>query len=308
MKKIDLKAYAKVNLTLDVLRKRNDGYHDIESIMQAVDLYDTLRVQVDDGEEEVSVSMSGDIPKGLTVGEGNLAYDAAWLILKEFQPKGFRHIKIELEKRIPVAAGLGGGSADAAAVILALNELWDCKAGLKSLIDMGARLGADIPFQLVSQARLNSRLGLAGDPLAAVCALASGIGEKLEALPSIAPCWFVIVKPDVALRTAEIYGKLDLNKKYDRPNTKAVINMLSEDTTRLNEISTNMVNMLENVTLKEYPVVADIKERLLVSGGASAVMMSGSGPSLFGIYAEEPGLEVMKEMHGFQELFAVKAL
>ncbi len=253
MKSITLKAYAKINLTLDVLEKRADGYHDVKMIMQGINLYDIVTLEsCDDG-----IRLSCDVP-GLGEDRHNLAYRAAELMLLHHpQIKGLR---ITLEKRIPVAAGLGGGSADAAAVILGVNELYDLRLTKDRLREIALRLGSDVPFCLFPRT-----------------ALAEGRGERLT---DIVPCpllWLVLVKPFFGVATKEVYENLKNVTITERPDTKEALRAIEEADTEL--LYQAMGNVLEYSTFALYPDLQKLVEELLPLG-AKRVMMSGSGPTL----------------------------
>ena len=249
-------APAKINLCLHVLGKRSDGYHDLAMLMQRISLYDRLHIDVG-GAPGVRVRCDGvELPPG----EQNIAARAARLML---ELAGRRDgVEIVIDKQIPVAAGLGGGSSDAAAVILALNEMLDLKLPQQALRAEGARLGADVPFFIFG-----------------ADAWATGIGDVLTAVPALPPLWYVLVNPGVAVSTAWAYRNLRLTT----PGVDAKLPELfgtAEGVVRL------LHNDLERVTIARYPELAELKERLIALGAAGA-LMSGSGPTVFGVFAEE---------------------
>jgi 4-diphosphocytidyl-2-C-methyl-D-erythritol kinase len=257
MNSAEMKARAKINLSLDVLRKREDGYHEVKMIMQLVQLHDRISLDI--------------IPKGIQVvtdcpwlpaGNGNTVYRAAELIKNRFSiSKG---IRIKIRKRIPVAAGLAGGSSDAAAVIKGMNRLFDLKLGERELMAIGKQVGADVPYCIMGRT-----------------ALAEGIGELLTELQALPRLHIVLIKPKIHISTKWVYENLDLDKVRQRPDTDRLLKAITEGNFR--DLARNMVNVLETVTIKKYPVIGEIKERLL-SLGAAGSLMSGSGPTVFGIF------------------------
>ncbi|WP_130862894.1 4-(cytidine 5'-diphospho)-2-C-methyl-D-erythritol kinase [Bacilliculturomica massiliensis] len=285
--RITLRAYAKINLSLDVLRRRPDGYHEVEMVMQAVELYDKVVVEWGPGGEGQSITVTASLPY-LPVDSDNIAYKAARMMLDIFRPGDPADIRIHLEKHIPVAAGLAGGSADGAAVLRGLAQLWGLNLSLAELCSLGEQLGADVPFCLWAQEGLT-------------CALAKGLGTELSALPPL-DCLVLLSKPPLSVSTARVYGglKLDEISPEAHPDTAALIGGLElldrkdadpqDGSLRrqgLRQIADHMANLLETVTLPAFPRVRDTKERMEGAGTAAAVMMSGSGPTVFGLYEDE---------------------
>lgn len=262
------KGYAKINLTLDVLGKRKDGYHDLVSIMQTVDLYDTLTFfPLDSGIELTSDCNS------LPNDERNLAYKAALLLQ---QRTGFAGgVKIELIKRIPLMAGLAGGSADAAAVLRGLNRLWNLRLKYEELWELACELGSDVPFCLNG----------------GTC-LAEGRGEILTPLKLKQPVWLLLLKPEIAVSTKNVYQALDLKKLQKRPNQKKMQQALENGD--LSMLALNLVNVLEIVTLASYPELKGYKQDLQKLG-ATGVLMSGSGPTIFALAESREQAEGWKE-------------
>ncbi|MBA1334820.1 MAG: 4-diphosphocytidyl-2-C-methyl-D-erythritol kinase [Firmicutes bacterium] len=257
--KIFLSASAKINLTLDVICRRQDGYHRVEMIMQETELSDDVHIAVSDGPGGISVRCSHpDVPDG----ENNIAYRAAKLIKETFHIG--KQVEIYIEKRIPVAAGLAGGSADAAAVIKGLNLLWELGMDEAAMMNMGAVLGADVPFCI--------RGG--------TC-LAGGIGEVLTPITSKAVLDLLLVKPEVMVSTAWAYNNLNLNAIRKRPDNSSMIDALERGDIR--EIAGGLINVLENVTIPRYPEIEQIKGEMMDAGALGAAM-SGSGPTVFGIF------------------------
>ncbi|MDD4565022.1 MAG: 4-(cytidine 5'-diphospho)-2-C-methyl-D-erythritol kinase [Eubacteriales bacterium] len=280
MKDITVKAYAKINLAIDVLGKRPDGYHEILTVMEQVDLFDLVRVSLTENNQDIAINLKSNLPF-LPSDSRNIAYKAAELMTDRYGGIGKSIINIDIKKNIPVAAGLAGGSADCAAVLHALNRLWDLNLNLDTLMGLGAELGADVPFCLAGQAALNEELLLSREPLAGTCALASGIGEKLELVPPL-KTMILLSKPPVSVSTAQVYAGLNLSEIKERPNIQELTNGLREN--NYNKIIKNMVNVLENYSLKQYPIIMQTKERVIREGKAAKVLMSGSGPTVFGLY------------------------
>jgi 4-diphosphocytidyl-2-C-methyl-D-erythritol kinase len=264
MKYLQCKAPAKVNYRLDVLRRRPDGYHDLRMIMQRIDLCDDIRVSLSEV-PGVRVSCGKD---GVPDGPGNIAWRAADALLKlSGQSVG---IDIVIDKKIPVAAGLGGGSSDCATVLMAVNELLGLHLSDDQLMDVGVKLGADVPFFIFKKT-----------------ALAEGIGEKLTAVDAAA-VWLVIVNPNLAVSTAWVYQNLQLTgRKNDAIIPRFYGNVA--------EICAILDNDLETVTIGKFPVIDQIKNRLLEAGAAGS-LMSGSGSTVFGVFAEEASARKAAEM------------
>lgn len=261
MKSVELKARAKINLGLDVLRKREDGYHEVRMIMQTVPLYDRMRIAAS---EEKGIRITTNL-SFLPATEENLAYRAADLLMKEFGVT--QGVDIELHKFIPVAAGMAGGSTDAAAALVGINRLFHLDLSKQELMKRGVKIGADVPFCVMRGT-----------------ALAEGIGEKLTPLPAMPPCHILIAKPRISVSTKFVYGNLKLDEVKKHPKIDAQIEALEQKD--LKKLAANMGNVLETVVLPEYPVIQEIKEHMLNNGALNA-MMSGSGPTVFGIFKEQ---------------------
>jgi 4-diphosphocytidyl-2-C-methyl-D-erythritol kinase len=216
-------------------------------------------------------------------------------------------IIINIEKRIPVAAGLGGGSADCAAVLHGLNRLWELSLDLGTLMTLGAGLGADVPFCLSGQAAANEELRLNGDPMAGTCAVASGIGERIEPVTPL-KAWVLLSKPSISLSTAQVYGGLKLDEIRERPNTEELVAGLREG--NLYKISKNMTNVLENYSLKEYPVIMYTKNKIIQDGKAYKALMSGSGPTVFGLFTSKDkgtaAFSILKKLN--KETYFIKTI
>ena len=261
MDKMELKALGKINLGLDVLGKRPDGYHDVRMVMQTIYLYDQITITK---RKEPGIGLSTNLFY-LPVNENNLAYRAAKLLMDEFEIRS--GVDIFLEKHIPVAAGMAGGSSNAAAVLYGINRMFDLGLSMEELMKRGVSLGADVPYCIMRGT-----------------VLAEGIGEILTPLPPMPRCQIVVAKPPVSVSTKMVYEKIDSRRIVEHPDIDGIIDGLKEgDVTK---IASRMGNVLEQVTVEEYPVIDKIK-RLLNEGGAKGAMMSGSGPTVFGIFTEK---------------------
>ena len=313
MKEITLKAYAKVNLAIDVLGKRPDGYHRVHMVMQQIDLYDEVRVSwkpaVNKAEDragtEADINLSCNMDF-LPTDHRNLAYKAARLMADRFMDEGGL-IDIHIEKHIPVAAGLAGGSSNGAAVLHALNKLWGLNLSLSALMEMGTTLGADIPFCLAGQAALNPVLGLEEDPNAGSCAVAAGIGEELTKIQGL-KAWVLLSKPPISVSTAEVYQGLDLPNIGQRPNIPELVAGIKEN--NYFKITKNMVNVLETYSLKEYSIVVYTKNKIIEEGRPIKALMSGSGPTVFGVFTNRTrAKKAYQRLAGLnKESFLVKLL
>lgn len=261
MDKISVKALAKINLGLDVIRKRPDGYHEVRMIMQTVHLYDQLTIQKTK-EPEISIQSNLSF---LPMDESNLAYQAAKLLKDEC---GIREgVAISLKKHIPIAAGMAGGSTDAAAVLYGMNELFGLGFKRQKLMELGVGIGADVPYCLMRGT-----------------ALAEGIGEKLKSLPPMPKCPVLIAKPNIGVSTKFVYENLKLDGHVVHPDISAQIAAIRQGD--LKAVAGLMGNILESVTVPQYPVIDEIK-RCMTDNGALSSMMSGSGPSVFGLFDDE---------------------
>lgn len=261
MDKIKLKALGKINLGLDVLGRRPNGYHDVRMVMQTVYLYDQILLEKTDKE---GISLETNLFY-LPVNENNLAYRAAKMLIDEFAIKEGVHIS--LEKHIPVAAGMAGGSSNAAAVLYGMNRLFQLGLTDQELMDRGVQLGADVPYCIMRGT-----------------VLAEGIGEKLTPLPAMPKCHVLLAKPPIGVSTQKVYEKLDAQKVTKHPDIDGIL--LGLQTGDLKKITSSMGNVLENVTITEYPQIERIKDVMKEEGALNA-MMSGSGPTVFGIYDDK---------------------
>lgn len=281
MKKITRNAYAKINLGLDVTGVLPNGYHEVKMIMQNVGICDTLTFTEREDESIVIETDEGSLP----VNEDNLIYKAVMLLRSLTGDK--RGVTIHLEKRIPIAAGMAGGSTDAAATLLGVNELLELGLSREKIQQESVRIGADVPFCVMART-----------------ALSEGIGEKLTPVASPPNAYLVVAKPDINVSTPVVYKKLDAKENYDHPDIDGMIKALEEKD--LMGIVDRLGNVLELVTIEDYPVIARIKA-LLIENGALGALMSGSGPSVFGIFAEEEtahkAYDALKETNLAKQLF-----
>lgn len=273
MNEIKVKALAKVNLGLDILRKREDGYHDVRMIMQTIHLYDQLEIKKT---KEPGIHITANLDF-LPTDENNLIYKAAKLMQDTYRLE--QGVDVNLQKHIPVAAGMAGGSTDAAAVLYGMNELFALKLKRKKLMELGVSIGADVPYCLMRGT-----------------ALAEGIGEQLKSLPPMPKCPVLIAKPAVSVSTKFVYEHLKLDENTVHPDIDAQLAALSKGD--LKGVAAHMGNLLETVTIQAYPVIDEIK-RCMLENGAINAMMSGSGPTVFGLFEDEgiakKALETMRE-------------
>lgn len=258
MNEIRLKAYAKINLGLDVLRRREDGYHDVSMVMQNVDLYDKVNIKKTNKPGIVVKTNLSYLPTD----ENNLVYRAAKLLIDEFDIKS--GVFIDLYKFIPVAAGMAGGSSDAAAVLYGMNKLFELSLSMEQLMERGVRLGADIPYCLLGGT-----------------ALATGIGEKLVKLNDCPHCYVVVAKPPFSVSTKFVYEHLRIDENTSHPDIDGIINAI--DNGDIYGVAGRLSNVLESVTTAQYPDIEAIKS-IMKENGALNSLMSGSGPTVFGLF------------------------
>lgn len=257
---LGLKAYGKINLGLDVLRKREDGYHEVRMIMQTVGLYDKIDIYL---KETPGIEVETNLFY-LPVNENNLVHKAARLLMEEFHvPHG---ISIHLKKFIPVSAGMAGGSSDAAAVLFGVNKMFQLGLSSKELMKRGVKIGADVPYCIMRGT-----------------ALSEGIGEILTPLPPMPQCQILIAKPGISVSTKFVYEHLNAAglKKEDHPDIDAMIAAIKGHD--IYQVAEGLGNVLETVTIPEYPVIAQLKNRMKELGAVNS-LMSGSGPTVFGIF------------------------
>ena len=258
---ISLKALAKINLGLDVVRRREDGYHEVRMIMQTIQLYDRLDIK---RTQEPGIQIQTNL-SFLPVNENNLIYKAAKLLMDEFSITD--GVSVKLDKRIPVAAGMAGGSTDAAAMLIGVNRLFSLGLTKRELMERGVQIGADVPYCIMRGT-----------------ALAEGIGEALSPLPPMVKCPVLIAKPSISVSTKFVYQNLKLDDTTIHPDIDRLIDDIKAK--NLHDIAAHMGNVLETVTIPNYPVIDEIKKYML-SNGAVGAMMSGSGPTVFGLFDDE---------------------
>ncbi|WP_243388461.1 4-(cytidine 5'-diphospho)-2-C-methyl-D-erythritol kinase [Bacillus kexueae] len=277
------KAPAKINLSLDVLHKRQDGYHEVKMVMTTIDLADRIELKLLDEDRITIVSHNRFVPDD----HRNLAYKAALLLKKRFGIK--QGVAITISKSIPVAAGLAGGSSDAAATLRGLNKLWNLGLTLDELAVLGAEIGSDVSFCVYGGT-----------------AIATGRGEKIEHIEAPPHCWVVLAKPEIGVSTADVYQNLKIDQ-IKHPDVEGMVQAIkSQD---YGSICHKLGNVLESVTMKMHPEVAMIKEQMQ-KFGADAVLMSGSGPTVYGLVQYESRLHrVYNGLRGFcDQVYAVRML
>ncbi len=265
MEKISINAMAKINLGLDVLRRRENGYHDVKMIMQTVNIYDTLDFVKT---QEPKIVVKTDTME-LPTDENNLIYKAAKLLFDKCEVT--EGVEITLTKRIPIAAGMAGGSTDAAAALVGINQLFDLGLTTEELKEIGVKIGADVPYCIEGGT-----------------ALSEGIGEILTKLPDAPDCFVVVAKPEISVSTKYVYENLHANELKYHPDIDGMVEAIREG--NLDGVCQRMENVLETVTETKYPVISEIK-KLLKDAGAENSLMSGSGPTVFAIFKEEEAAE-----------------
>ena len=284
MKKIKLNAYGKINLGLDVLGKRDDGYHDLDMIMQSVDLFDKIVITKNKTGEITVKSNTSKIPND----ESNLAYKAALVLIDEFQIKN--GVDIEIEKNIPISGGMAGGSTDCAAVLKGMNKLFKLRLSEQDLMDRGVKLGADVPFCILGKT-----------------ARAEGIGEVLTPVPNKLKGYIVLAKPPISVSTGFVYGRIDEVEVKNKPDTEAMIKAIKKKD--LKGLADTICNVLEEVTIPDYPIVQEIKDKMMANGALNA-MMTGSGPTVFGLFDDKKkateAVDALKESRLLEQLYLAK--
>lgn len=268
MKEIILESYGKINLGLDILYKRPDNYHELRTIMQEISLKDTITMK-EIKEGIIIESNNNNIP----LDNGNLAYKACEIIKKTMNIN--KGIHINIHKRIPVAAGLAGGSTNAATVLKGLNQLWDLNLSDERLRIIGKKLGADVPYCIMGGT-----------------ALAEGIGEKLKPLKSFSGKNILLINPGIEISTEDVYSKLNLKQEKIMDIDKIIIAIENDD---IKYLSHNMKNTMEEAVIKENPIIGEIKKDM-INHGAIGALMSGSGPTVFGIFDDEEKLSYCEEV------------
>ena len=282
MNQIELKALAKINLGLDVLGRRENGYHDVRMVMQSIYLYDEVKIAK---KKEPGITLTTNL-KFLPTGDGNIAYKAAQLLMDEFDLK--EGVQITLNKHIPVAAGLAGGSSNAAAVLFGMNRLFGLRLTQQELMDRGVKLGADVPYCVMRGT-----------------VLAEGIGEELSVLPAMPKCAVLIAKPPISVSTKMVYEALDSKEIVEHPDIDGMIRDIENGD--LYSMTSKMGNVFEPGIIGKYPVIQEIKD-LMEENGALKAIMSGSGPTVFGIFDDkkkmEKAAEVLRESRLAKTVFA----
>lgn len=284
MNSIKLKSRAKINLSIDVLGKREDGYHLVEMIMQTIDLYDVIKIIELSSGDIILKSNSSDIP----LDDNNIVYKAINLLKNKFNIN--KGIEIFIQKNIPIAAGMAGGSSNAAAVLVGLNKLWGLNLSELDLQKLGFKLGADVPFCISGKA-----------------ALAQGVGEELSFIKGLPKDISVLIcKPEIFVSTKDVYEGLDLNNIQNRPDNKKLLEDLRQE--NIQSLAKNMVNVLESVTSIHYREIKEI-EKVMMENGALGSMMSGSGPTVFGLYKNrEDALKSEKELlKNYKQVYVVNS-
>lgn len=261
MDRLELKALGKINLGLDVLGRRENGYHDVRMVMQTVYLYDRIIMKKS---KTPGIRLETNLYY-LPVNENNLAYQAAQMLMDEFHIE--EGVSIQLDKHIPVAAGMAGGSSNAAAVLFGMNRMFSLGLSQKELMERGVKLGADVPYCIMRGT-----------------VLAEGIGEILTPLSPMPKCYVLIAKPAISVSTKMVYEKLDSHEIEDHPDIDGILAGLKAGD--LKKVAGSMGNVLERVTVGAYPVIDQIK-KMMIKEGALNAMMSGSGPTVFGIFEEK---------------------
>ena len=286
MDHIVLKSYGKINLGLDVLGKRPDGYHEVKMIMQTVGLYDVLmREKMKEDKIVMDCNLSF-----LPTDDKNLVYRAVALMKEKYHIT--TGVKIHLEKKIPVAAGMAGGSSNCAAALKGMNQMFKLGLSTDELCECGVALGADVPYCIWGGT-----------------ALAEGIGEKLSRIAPMPDCYILVAKPGISVSTAFVYKNLKLDSLEKHPDIDGMIECLKSD--NLKGICDRLENVLETVTIPEYPVIARVKEHLMEQGAMGA-LMSGSGPTIFGIFSDkkkaDQALKSLRSIKDIKQAYVVRPI
>lgn len=280
-----LRAYAKINLGLDVIRRREDGYHEVSMIMQTIRIYDQLELE---RTREPGIFLTTN-RSFIPTDSNNLVYKAADLMMERYQITD--GVKINLRKVIPVSAGMAGGSSDAAATLVGMNRLFRLGLSMEELMKIGVNIGADVPYCVMRGT-----------------AWAEGIGEVLTPLSAMPDCWILIGKPGINVSTKFVYTNLKIDEHTRHPDIEGMVQALKEQD--LYGITSRMGNVLEDVTIPAYPVIEEIKNHMKANGAVNA-MMSGSGPTVFGIFDEqekaERAFELLKESGLTRQTFLTTA-
>ena len=284
MDKLELKAYGKINLGLDVIRKRPDGYHDLDMVMQMVDVYDDVTLTRLEGTEIVVRTDTA----VLSNGKDNLAYMAAKMLMDEFGI--VQGLEITIRKRIPIAGGMAGGSSDCAATLTGVNQMFNLELSKEEVMERGVRLGADVPYCILGGT-----------------AIARGIGEILTPLPTPPKCHVIIAKPPVSVSTAFVYGNIKPDEIEKRPDIEAMVSAIKAQD--LYKLAKSLYNVMEDITVPQYPVIQEIKTIMLENGALNSIM-SGSGPTVFGLYDDiekaEQTVKLLKAKGLTEQLYLTK--
>lgn len=277
------KAPAKINLGLDVLARRDDNYHELEMVMTSVDLADRIQLEEIDGNRIEIESNKAFLPTD----SRNNVYQAIALVKRKFQIQ--RGIRVYIQKQIPVAAGLGGGSSDCAAALRGINKMWDLGLSLAELSDLGLEIGTDVPYCIYGNT-----------------SYVTGVGEKVTSLPAMPQCWVVLVKPRFSVSTPTVFRNLEVEALH-HPDICGLIKAIEEQSYQ--QMIQCMGNSLEAVTITRHPVIQQIKERMM-RFGADAALMSGSGPTVFGLCDKRSRAQrVYNGLKGFcDEVYMVRSL
>ena len=278
-----LKARAKINLALDVIRKRKDGYHDLQMIMQTLELCDTVYIkQINKPRIKLETSLTW-----LPTDERNLVYRAVKIMMETYDIKGGFYIY--LKKNIPVSAGLAGGSSDCAAALIGVRNLCRLSISDTELADIGKRLGADVPYCLMRGT-----------------VLAEGVGDKLKRLPKHPKVYVLLAKPPISVSTVTVFKRFSMEQVTQKPDIEKMISYLHKPA-QIEPLAASLCNVLESVTCKEYPVITHIKENMMKNGALGAIM-SGSGPTVFGYFrtrkeGQRAQAEIMKAFPNITEVY-----
>lgn len=286
LESITIPAHAKINLSLDVLGRKPNGYHELSMIMQEIDLKDIVTItQIHDNNKHIEITCK---QSQVPTDESNIVYNTYKLISEKFNIK--QSIKVHIEKNIPISAGLAGGSTDAAAVLKALNKLWELGLSQEELMDLGVEIGADVPFCIMGGT-----------------ALSEGIGEKLTPLKPFKDKLILLANPGIGVSTADVYKGLDLENLKNRPDIGKIRSFIEEDQTK--NLARDMKNVLESVTCKLHPQIDEIKTTML-DCGALGSLMSGSGATVFGIFEKQEDLKLCQEKleENFETVIATKTI
>ncbi|MDD4369935.1 MAG: 4-(cytidine 5'-diphospho)-2-C-methyl-D-erythritol kinase [Anaerostipes sp.] len=277
MDKVELKAYGKINLGLDVIQRREDGYHELSMVMQTVGLFDKLTL-CKIPEDKIRLTTNFDF---LPIDKNNLIYRAILTMKERYGIK--EGVRAKLEKKIPVAAGMAGGSTDCAAALRGMNQLFCLGLSKEELCDIGVTLGADVPYCVVGGT-----------------VLAEGIGEKLTMLPPMPRCCILVAKPGISVSTKFVYNNLKLDENTFHPDIEGIVDSIKNED--LKGICDRLENVLETVTIPNYPVIQEIKE-FLEEYGARKALMSGSGPTVFGIFtSKNTAYKALRAMRSIKEV------